>query len=157
MPEVRVHRLHPTKPEFASLEAKIIAQRNEYVSLDFPEYEHVYLGFIEGGLDDLVSVLHAEVNATRSRFQSAVFTLEYHPSCITHTEYPFLVYSFTLTQILRTKQGSSRKFSTLSLVLPRKDEYRTENTAIEQLMERLNIEPYDDGSGVSCRIEPEIN
>lgn len=156
MPELIVRRLFPTSPELALLERKIIAQRNEYASLDFPEYEHIYLGFIEGGVDDLLDVLEAEVNSIKAEYPSATFTLEYHPSCITHTEYPFLVYSLTLTQILRTKHGSSRKFSTLSWVLPRKDKYSAENTSIEQFMERLNIEAYDDGSGVSCRIEPEI-
>lgn len=79
MPEVEVRRLHPTDPELTLLEAKIIAQRNEYASLDFPGYQHIYLGFIEGGVDDLLAVLEAEVHSTRAEFPSARFTLEYHP------------------------------------------------------------------------------
>jgi hypothetical protein len=156
MPEVEVRRLHPTKPELVVLEAKIIAQRNEYASLDFPEYLHVYLGFIEGGVDNLLAALEAEVHSTRTESPSARFTLEYHPSCIAHTEYPFLVYSFTLTKIIPIEQGAHRQFMVMSWKLPRKDEYTAENVAIEHFMEREGIRPYDDGSGVVCKIEPEV-
>lgn len=155
MPEVEVRRLHPTDPELALLEAKIIAQRNEYASLDFPEYQHFYLGFIEGGVVDLLAVLEAEVHSTRAEFPSARFTLEYHPSCISHTEYPFLVYSFTLTKVIPIEQGSRRQFMVMSWKLPRKADYAAENAAIEHFMVDKGIQRYDDGSGVVCRIEPE--
>lgn len=155
MPEVEVRRLNPTKPEFAALEAKIIAQRNEYASLDFPEYQHIYLGFIESAIDDFLAVLEAEVHSTRAEFPSARFTLEYHPSCISHTEYPFLVYSFTLTKVIPTEQGSQREFMIMSWKLPRKAEYTAENAAIEHFMVNRGIQRYDDGSGVVCRIESE--
>lgn len=156
MPEVLVRRHQPTDPDLALLEAKIIAQRNEYASLDFPEYEHIYLGFIEGGVDDLLGILASEVNSTRGKFPSSTFTLEYHPSCITHTEYSFLVYSFTLTRIVQTEESASRQYMIMSWKLPRKDEYTAENVAIEHFMEREGIQPYDDGSGVVCKVEPEI-
>jgi hypothetical protein len=156
MPEVIVQRLHPTKPELAALEAKIIAQRNEYASLDFPEYQHIYLGFIEGAIDDFLAVLEAEVRSTRAEFPSARFTLEYHPSCIPHTEYPFLVCSFTLTKVIPTEQGSRRQLMILSWKLPRKAEYTAENAAIEHFMADKSIQKYDDGSGVVCKIEPEV-
>lgn len=155
MPNVIVQRLHPSKPEFAALEAKIIAQRNEYASLDIPEYQHIYLGFIEGDVNELLAVIAAETRAARVIIPSTTFTLEYHPSCITHTEYPFLVYSFTLTQIARTEETLIRKFTILSWKLPRKNEYPEENAAIEQFMKTEGIQPYDDGSGVVCRIEPD--
>jgi len=156
MSEVLVRRHQPIDPELALLEAKIIAQRNEYASLDFPEYQHIYLGFIEGSVDDLLGVLKAEVNSTKAEFLSATFTLEYHPSCITHTEYPFLVYSFTLTKLIRTEQGSLRQYIIMSWKLPRKDEYKAENVALEHFMERNSVQQYDDGSGVLCKVEPEI-
>lgn len=156
MPEVLVRRYRPTDPALVLLEAKIIAQRNEYALLDFPEYEHIYLGFIEGDADNLLAVLEAEVHSTRAEFPSAQFTLEYHPSCIAHTEYPFLVYSFTLTKIIPIEQGAYRQFMVMSWKLPRKDEYTAENVAIEHFMEREAIQPYDDGSGVVCKVEPEI-
>lgn len=155
MPEVLVRRHQPTNPEYAVLEAKIIAQRNEYASMDFSEYEHVYIGVIEGGIDELVNVLEAEVRSTRSEFPSATFTLEYHPSCITHTEYPFLVYSFTLTKIILMEEKTLRRYVIMSWMLPRKDEYTGENEGIEHFMERENVQKYDDGSGVVCYIEPE--
>jgi len=155
MPEVLVRRHQPTNPDLALLEAKIIAQRNEYATLDFPEYEHIYLGFIEGGIDDLLAVLEAEVNSTRAEFPSATFTLEYHPSCITHTEYPFLVYSFTLTKIVQEEQSSLRQYVIMSWKLPKKDEYTAENMAIEHYMQSNGIQPYDDGSGVVCKVESE--
>ena len=156
MPEVLVRRLHPTKPELAALETKIITQRNEYASLDFPEYKHIYLGFIEGDVANLLGVLEAEVNSTKTKFPSATFTLEYHPSCITHTEYSFLVYSFTLTKIVYTEESSLREYMIMSWKLPRKDEYIDENLAIEQFMEREGVLQYDDGSGVVCKVEPDI-
>jgi hypothetical protein len=156
MPEVEVRRLHPTDPELTLLEAKIIAQRNEYASLDFPEYQHIYLGFIEGRVVDLLAVLEAEVYSTRAEFPATRFTLEYHPSCIAHTEYPFLVYSFTLTKIIPTEQGSQRQLMIMSWKLPRKAEYTAENAAIEHFMADKSIQKYDDGSGVVCKIEPEV-
>lgn len=156
MPEVLVRRQQPTSPELVSLETKIIAQRNEYASLDFPEYQHIYLGFIEGKVGDLVAMLETEVNSTRAEFPSASFTLEYHPSCISHTEYPFLVYSFTLTKIIHAEQGTLRQYMVMSWKLPRKDEYTAENMAIEHHMKSHDVQPYDDGSGVVCKVEPEI-
>lgn len=156
MPEVAIRRLKPTKPELAALEAKIIAQRNEYASLDFPEYQHIYLGFIEGDAGNLLAVLGAEVHSTRAEFPSARFTLEYHPSCIPHTEYPFLVYSFTLTKVIPTEQASIRQFMIMSWKLPRKADYTAENAAIEHFMECEHIQPYDDGSGVVCKIASEV-
>lgn len=155
MPEVLVRRHQPTDPELALLEAKIIAQRNEYASWDFPEYQHIYIGFIYGGVDELLEVLDTEVNVTRAEFPHAAFTLEYHSSCIPHSQYPFLVYSFTLIKSVKTEERSSRQLVILSWKLPRKAEYDSENSEIEGFMAHKGIQKYDDDSEDVCKIEPE--
>jgi len=157
MPELVVRRLFPTSPELALLEEKIIAQRNEYASWDFPEYQHIYLGFIEGGIQTLLHILETEVASTRTIFPAATFTLEYHPSCISHSEHPFLVQSFTLIKSIPSEKQQTRQLMILSWKLPQKGDYTDENTAIEQFMEQMDIQPYDDGSGVPCRIELDMN
>lgn len=155
MPELIVRRLFPTSPELALLERKIIAQRNEYASWDFAEYQHIYLGFIEGGIETFLRVLETEVTSTRAIAPASTFTLEYHPSCISHSEHPFLVQSFTLIKRFPSERRQTRQLMILSWKLPLKGDYTDENTMIEQFMKQMDIQPYDDGSGIPCRIEPD--
>jgi hypothetical protein len=154
MPDITVQRLRPTTPHLAPLEAKIIAQRNEYASWDLPEYQHIYLGFVEGSVADLLNVLAVQITLTRAEFPAATFMLEYHPSCITHTEYPFQVYSFTLIKSLPTSSGLTRQLMIMSWVLPHQADYHDENAAIEAFMMVQGVQPYDDGSGEVCKLEP---
>lgn len=154
MPTVEVRRRQQTPSDLQSLESKIIAQRNEYAPWDAPEYEHIYIGFVETGVENLLEVLAEEVESYRGLYPEASFTLEYHPSCITHSEYPFQVYSFTLIKKVQTPEGQRRQLIIMSWKVPHQDNYQAENAAIERFILEKKIQPYDDGSGVPCRIEP---
>lgn len=156
MPPITIRRLHPTDPELATLEARIIAQRNEYASWDLPEYQHIYTGFMYGRVDELLNLWAAEIQRTRVVYPASSFTLEYHTSCIRHDEYPFLVYSFTLIKSSHMAQGLMRELVILSWKLPRKASYDRENAAIEAFMAQHNIQAYDDGSGEVCQIRPDV-
>ena len=155
MPTITVRRLHPTDPALASLEARIIAQRDEYASWDLPEYQHIYVGFMYGGVDELLNLWTAEIQRTRESFPDSTFTLEYHTSCISHDEYPFLVYSFTLIKSSHTAHGLMRELIILSWKLPRQASYDGENAAIEAFMRQYGVQAYDDGSGERCQIKPD--
>lgn len=154
MPILEVQRHFATPPELEPLEKKIIAQRSEYAAWDVPEYQHIYLGFIEEGIENLIEVLDREVSTFREKYPTATFTLEYHPSCINHKEYPFQIYSFTLIKKIITPEGQKRQLMIMSWKVPHQDDYRDENVVIESFMADSDIEAYDDGSEVPCKIEP---
>lgn len=151
---LEVRRRTPTPPELSSLEGKIIDRRREYALADAPGYEHHYIGFIEENIDQLFFAFEDEIESYKAQYPDAEFSLEYHSSCIAHSEYPHEVYSFTLTKKHKTPQGERRQLVILSWKVPFKDNYDEENTLIESFMAYYKIKPYDDGSGVRCKIIP---
>lgn len=152
MSTLEVRRRTPTATDLKVLEKKIIDRRREYAALDLPEYKHIYLGFIESGVQNLLTELQRQVDWFRRRYPSSTFTLEYHPSCITHIEYPFQVYSFTLIKKVETPTGQRRQLMIMSWKVPFQEDYSAENQAIESFMHTNKVDPYDDGSEEPCRI-----
>lgn len=153
MPTLEVRRLKPAPAELQSFETAVIRQRQEYAAWDLPSYEHIYLGIIEGDVDDLLNVLEKEVDSYRLKHPSAKFTLEYHPSCIPHSEYPFQIYSFTLIKDSDASKVKQRQLMIMSWKVPHQENYDEENIMIDSFMAYHKITPYDDGSQVRCRIQ----
>lgn len=152
MPTLEIKRYYPTPPDVKELESQIITQRSEYAGWDVPEYQHVYLGFIEQGVENLLDVLDREISSFRDQHPEATFILEYHPSCIAHENYPFQVFSFTLIKKVQTPKGQRRQLMIMSWKVPHREDYAQENALIESFMADRGVEPFDDGSEQRCKI-----
>lgn len=155
MKSLEVRRIKPTRPDAQELEAQIIARRQEY-ALGDSEAKHIYLGFIEGDVEQLLDVVSQQVEQFRQRFPTASFTLEYHPSCIAHQDYPFEVYSFSLIQDATVNGQRQREVGVVSWLMQAEQDVDEVNLLIESTMAYLRVRAYDDGSGVSCRVLPGI-
>lgn len=161
MPELDVHisPLASKDPKMVELQADIITTRAEYASWDHPQNIHEFFGILEN-LSDVLTVCKIKVDEQRRLHPGATFYLEYHKSCMLTPNPDHLVYSFTL-QTKRIIAGVESRIDTIvSLRLPIKDDYTSENAEVESFMKNNQLDAFDDGSGAGSKItnydEPEF-
>jgi hypothetical protein len=131
---------------------EILAEREDQASFADEGQTFEYFG-IEQNLDALLTEFDSTIKQYRVDNPQPTFVLEYHHSCVNHTDEDFHLFTFTLSQQSTEQNTNNRHYQIITWKAAAEMSSSESETKIRAFMKKHQISDLPESSGVVSNLD----